>query len=124
MANTYSSLFYHLVFSTKNRKKLIRKEIESRVWQYIGGIARKNSFVAIRVGGIEDHVHILIMAPPKMEPSHIAKLIKGGSSRWIHQEFPELKTFAWQDGYSMFTVSQSIVPKVDAYIRNQRRHHS
>jgi len=59
-----------------------------------------------------------------MEPSKIAKLIKGGSSRWIHEEFPEMKNFGWQDGYSMFTVSQSIVPRVDSYIRDQRRHHT
>jgi len=124
MANTNSSLFYHLVFSTKNRRKLIRQDIESRVWQYIGGISRKNGFVAIQVGGIDDHIHVLVMAPPKMEPSKIAKLIKGGSSRWIHQEFPDLATFAWQDGFSVFTVSLSIVPKVDSYIRDQRRHHS
>ena len=65
MANTYSSLFYHIVFSTKNRKSWIEQDIENRVWKYIGGITRKHKCTAIQVGGIEDHIHALILSPPK-----------------------------------------------------------
>jgi putative transposase len=71
MANTYSSLFYHLVFSTKNREDFLEVEIENRVWAYIGGIARKHNCTAIQVGGIEDHIHALILSPPKYAPSEI-----------------------------------------------------
>jgi putative transposase len=123
MANTYSSIFYHIVFSTKNREDLIDVEIENRVWAYIGGIARKHKCTAIQIGGIENHIHALIMSPTTYSPAEIAKFLKGESSKWIHEEFLNLKKFGWQDGYSVFSVSKSIVPKVVEYIKNQREHH-
>lgn len=123
MANTYSSLFYHIVFSTKNRANLITPEIEDRVWAYIGGIARKHGLSALQVGGIENHVHALTMAKPVHSPSQIAQWLKGESSKWIHETFPGLSAFAWQDGYGVFSVSKSNVPEVIEYIKNQREHH-
>jgi REP element-mobilizing transposase RayT len=123
MANTYSNLFYHIVFSTKNREDFIAPEIEGRVWAYIGGVARKHRMAALQVGGIENHIHALILAPPVIAPSKIAQWIKGDSSKWVHGEFPYIRGFAWQDGYGIFTVSKSAVPKVIDYIRNQREHH-
>jgi putative transposase len=123
MANTYSSIFTHFVFSTKNREEWIEVEIENRVWAYIGGIARKHNCTAIQVGGIEDHIHALILSPPKYSQSEIAKFLKGDSSKWIHEEFLKLHKFGWQDGFSAFSVSKSIVPKVVDYIKNQREHH-
>lgn len=63
------------------------------------------------------------MAPPVYSPSQIAKFLKGESSKWIHDEFSELRNFGWQDGYSAFSVSKSIVPKVVDYIKRQREHH-
>jgi REP element-mobilizing transposase RayT len=123
MANTYASLFYHVDFSTKNRVEFIRPEIEERVWAYIGGIARKHNMTAIQVGGIEDHIHTLVMAPPSISPAEIAKYLKGDSSKWIHEEFPDLTNFGWQDGYGAFSVSKSNVPDVVKYIQNQREHH-
>jgi putative transposase len=98
MSNTYTSLHYHYTFSTRHRRPWIKPEIEERIWTYLGGIARRN----------------------KMK---IAQLIKGGSSAWIHEEFPDLRGFAWQDGYGAFSVSKSAVPDVAAYIENQREHH-
>ena len=123
MANTYSSLFFHLVFSTKNRQNQFEVEIENRVWAYIGGIARKHNCVALQVGGIEDHLHALILSPTAYSPSQITQFLKRESSKWIHEEFPKLSKFGWQDGYSIFSVSKSIVPKVVEYIKNQREHH-
>ncbi len=123
MANTYSSLFYHVVFSTKHRQNFIHQEIENRVWAYIGGIARKHKSTAIQVGGIENHIHALILSPPVNAPSQIAQWLKGDSSKWIHAEFVDLKKFAWQDGYGAFSVSKSKVPDVVEYIKNQREHH-
>jgi putative transposase len=122
MANTYSSLFYHIVFSTKHRKTLIHRDIEERVWQYLGGIARKHNMTALQIGGIETHVHALTMAKPTMAPSQIAQHLKGESSKWIHSEFENMSTFAWQDGYGAFSVSKSKVPDVIEYIKNQRIH--
>jgi putative transposase len=123
MANTYSSLFYHVVFSTKNRIAFIRPEIEARVWAYIGGIARKHKMTTIQVGGVDDHIHALVLAPPILAPAEIAKRLKRDSSKWIHETFANLQDFAWQDGYGAFTVSKSNVPVVVSYILNQRAHH-
>ena len=120
MANTYSSLFFHIVFRTKNRQEWIDVEIENRVWAYLGGIARKHRCTAIQVGGIEDHIHALILSPTTHSPSQVAQFLKGESSKWIHEEFPKLAKFGWQDGYSIFSVSKSIVPKVVDYIKYQR----
>jgi REP element-mobilizing transposase RayT len=123
MANTYTSLHYHLVFSTKNRERWLTPDIEGRAWAYLGGIAKENKMHPIRIGGIEDHVHLLLGAPPVLAPSKIAQLIKGGSSAWLHDTFPNMRAFAWQDGYGAFAVSKSSIPDVVAYIRNQREHH-
>jgi len=123
MANTYSNLFYHIVFSTKGRENLIDRNIEQRVWAYIGGIARKHEIIAVQVGGIENHIHILILAKPRIAPSQIVQWLKGESSRWMHETFPELRSFAWQDGFGIFSVSKSNVPDVVEYIKNQREHH-
>jgi REP element-mobilizing transposase RayT len=123
MANTYTALYYHIVFSTKDRVSSIKPEIEARVWAYLGGIARAHKMTALQVGGIEDHIHMLVTAPPTLSPSQIAQYLKGASSKWIHQEFPELRRFAWQDGYGAFTVSKSHLPEVICYIKNQRVHH-
>jgi len=124
MANTFSQCFYHFVFSTKERVKFIDPEIEDRVWAYIGGIAKNHKMTVVQVGGIDDHIHALVMAKPSLAPSAIAQLIKGESSKWVHEEFPKLGKFGWQDGYAVFTVSKSIVPRVVEYIRDQRIHHS
>ena len=103
MANTYTALFYHVVFSTKSRIGFIRPDIEERVWRYIGGIARNHKTTAIQIGGMKDHLHALVMAPPSLAPFEIAKYLKGDSSKWIHEEFADLQDFAWQDGYGAFT---------------------
>jgi putative transposase len=124
MANTYSQLFYHLIFSTKSRLKFIDQQIETRVWAYIGGVARKHDLTALQVGGIEDHIHSLVMAKPVIAPFKIPQWLKGDSSKWIHVEFPTMSKFKWQDGYGIFSVSKSQVPEVIKYIENQREHHS
>ena len=123
MANTYTALFYHIVFSTKNRAPFIKPELEARIWEYIGGVARHHKMTALQIGGIEDHLHALVMAPATIAPFEIAKYLKGESSSWIHEEFPELQNFGWQDGYGAFTVSKANVPSVIGYIQNQRAHH-
>ena len=123
MANTYTSLHYHFTFSTKNREPWIVPTIEGRVWSYIGGIARKHKMTALRVGGVEDHIHALIFAPPTLAPSQIAQFLKGDSSKWIHEEFSKMRAFEWQDGYGAFTVSRSQIPEMIEYIKSQRAHH-
>ena len=77
MANTYTSLHYHFTFSTKNREPWITIDIENRVWAYIGGVARAHKMTALQVGGMEDHIHAVVMAPPTLSPSEIAQYLKG-----------------------------------------------
>jgi REP element-mobilizing transposase RayT len=123
MANTYTSLHYHVVFSTKNRVAHLTPEIEQRIWAYIGGVARKHKLTALQVGGFDDHIHALVMAPPTLAPSQIAQYLKGDSSKWIHETFSELRDFAWQEGYGAFTVSKSNLESAVSYIQKQREHH-
>jgi REP element-mobilizing transposase RayT len=123
MANTYSQVYYHIVFSTKDRIDWIKPEIENRVWAYLGGIARKHKITAIQIGGVDNHIHGLLGSPPIYSPSQVAKYLKGDSSKWIHEEFPDLRDFAWQDGYGVFSVSRSEIGRVTKYIENQRTHH-
>jgi putative transposase len=123
MANTYTCLYYHLVFSTKNRVRWIIPEIEERFWQYLGGIARKHRMTSLQTGGTEDHIHMLALAPPILSPSQMMQFLKGDSSKWVHNEFRHMRKFAWQDGFGAFTVSKSNLPDAIRYIRNQREHH-
>jgi putative transposase len=123
MANTYTCLHYHFVYSTKNREPWITADVEDRIWSFLGGIARKNKMQPIQIGGVDDHIHVLLGAPATLAPSKIVQLLKGGSSAWIHDAFPEMKCFAWQDGYGAFTVSKSNISAVTTYIKNQRIHH-
>jgi len=77
MANTYTSLHYHVIFSTKNRVPWITPNLESRIWPYIGGIARKHKMTALQIGGCDDHVHALVQAPPIYSPSEIRAISEG-----------------------------------------------
>jgi putative transposase len=123
MANTYTSLHYHIVFSTKRRERLIAAAIEQRLWSYLGGISHNNDMKSLCIGGIEDHVHMLLGLPPTLAVSKAVQLIKGGSSKWIHDTVPGLRGFAWQDGYGAFTVGKSQIPDTVTYIQGQREHH-
>jgi len=123
MANTYTCLQYHVTFSTKNRERRITPDLEPRVRAYLGGIARDNGIVPFRIGGVEDHVQLVLGMPPTPAPSKMVQLLKGGSSKWIHSTFPALRGFGWQDGYGAFTVSKSNLPEVIKYVETQREHH-
>jgi len=123
MANTFTSLHYYIVFSTKNREPWIRQDIEQRVWSYLGGIARENEMKALMIGGIENHVHLLLGIAPTTAVSKAVQLIKGGSSKWMKETLPGFSGFGWQDGYAAFSVSKSLAPDVSDYICRQREHH-
>jgi len=121
--STMTSLHYHIVFAVKNREPLIHQNIENRVWQYLVGVARNKGLVVRAVGGVEDHVHMLVDLPARMSVSEAVGLIKGGSSYGIKSEITTLENFAWQEGYGAFTVSPSALDIVASYIRNQRARH-
>lgn len=123
MAHSYMSCHVHYFFSTKQRRCLITPEIRPQLWACFGGIARENKMKAVAVGGTDDHVHILLSLPATVTLAKAAQLIKGGSSLWIHELFPNQRDFAGQEGYGAFTVSVSQLDKTIAYINNQETHH-
>ena len=123
MSHSYVSNLMHCIFSTKGRYPFIDSDLESRLWPYLGGIARENRMKALAIGGTTDHIHALLSVPGMMSFAKAVQLIKGGSSKWINDTFPRPKKFAWQEGYGAFSVSASQVPKTIAYINNQKEHH-
>jgi len=123
MSHSYVSNLMHCTFSTKGRYPFIDSALESRLWPYVGGIARENRIKPLAIGGTSDHLHALLSLPGMMSFSKAVQLIKGGSSKWINDTFPGKKKFEWQEGYGAFSVSVSQVPKTIAYINNQKEHH-
>jgi putative transposase len=123
MAHSYVNSLFHCVFSTKERQPLIAESLQERLWPYIGGIARDNKMKALAIGGIEDHAHVLLSLPSTMTISKAIQLIKGGSSKWIHDEYSEHQRFAWQEGYGAFSIGVSQVDETKQYIAKQREHH-
>jgi REP element-mobilizing transposase RayT len=112
-----------LYLQQKERYLFIDSELESRLWPYVGGIARENRMKALAVGGTKDHAHALLSLPSVMSFAKAVQLIKGGSSKWVHDTFAKFKKFEWQEGHGAFSVSASQVPKTIAYINNQKEHH-
>ena len=123
MPGTYSQLLLHVVTSTKGRKPWISTEVADRLYAYIGGIIRGERGVLYEIGGVEDHVHLYLRWRPDGRLSDLMRVVKAGSSKWIHESFPELAAFAWQEGYSAFSVSKSQEDVLKGYIRNQAEHH-
>jgi|SRR3954468_12898803 putative transposase len=119
----YLSLLHHCVFSTKNRQLFIHRDIEERLWSYMGGIAKQNGFKALAIGGIEDHVHLLLSLHAVIGIAKAVQLIKAGSSKWMH-EVIEMPEFGWQDSYGAFTVGISQQAATERYINRQRQHHA
>lgn len=124
MANTYSQIYLHFVFRTKDQSETISSDIEERVWSYIAGVAKRHGMTPIQIGGIETHIHALVGVPTTMSSSQGAKALKGDSSYGIRREFPGMASFGWQDGYGVFSVSKSVIPSVVRYIKDQREHHA
>ncbi len=122
MPQSFASLHCHIVFSTKHRQPRITPDVQSRLFQYIGGILRNHSGHLIAAGGMPDHVHLLASLGRTLSVADLVRLIKSNSSGWIHDEL-RLADFGWQDGYGAFAVSYSNVDQVKSYLANQEQHH-
>jgi putative transposase len=120
---SYVSAYFHCVFATKDRRPQLTPAFRERLFPFLGGIARQNKMKALEIGGVEDHVHILLALPSTVPIAKALQLIKGGSSKWVHENFPEHALFAWQEKYGAFTVSVSQPSLVTRYIRTQAEHH-
>ena len=119
----YTSLMFHLTFSTKERKHFLRPGVRPRVCEYLGGIARAHDAQMLAAGGWDDHVHMALALSPRYSISDMVRLLKANSSKWIHETMEDLSGFAWQDGYGAFSVSKSAMPRVVQYIQGQDTHH-
>jgi len=94
---SYVSSYFHCVLGTKQRRPQITPELRERLWPFLGGIARQNQIKAIEVGGVEDHVHLRLSLPPTVSIAKAMQLLRGGSSKWVHETFPEHRLFRWQE---------------------------
>jgi putative transposase len=121
MGSTFYSLHFHIVFSTKERRPFIRPEWRARLHEYLGGTIRGLGGVGEAVGGVEDHVHLLVSLKTTDAPADFVRELKKASSVWV-AEMHE-REFSWQEGYSIFTVSWTHVPVLRRYIANQEAHH-
>jgi REP element-mobilizing transposase RayT len=120
---SYVSQYSHCVFSTKDRRQLITRDVQERIWNYMGGIAREHDLLPVEIGGTTDHVHLLLSLPATQSVAKAMQVIKAVSSKWIHETFPDKRSFGWQTKYGAFSVSTSQVDKIITYIRGQELQH-
>jgi len=121
--HSFVSCLMHCVWATKERRPLITPDLQHRLWPYLGGIARENKMKALVVGGVADHVHVLLSIPSTLSVAKAVQLLKGNSSKWIHDTFGEHSDFEWQEGYGAFSISVSGVEDTTHYIQGQAEHH-
>jgi len=124
MPNTYTKLYFHAIFSTKNRTPHINSKIEIKLFPYMSGTAKNSGCNLIIINGTKDHVHLLLNIPPRLALSDAMRVLKSNSSKWIHETFPDKRDFAWQSGYAAFSISRSNIQTVSGYIKKQKEHHS
>jgi len=122
--HSFVSCLMHCVFSTKERRRLITPVLQDRLYPYLGGIARENKMKALSIGGVEDHVHALVSIPSTISIAKAVQLLKGNSSKWIHETFPNQRLFEWQEGYGAFSISVSGLEDMKRYIQSQKQHHA
>ena len=123
--HSFQSCLMHCVWATHQRSPVLSAEIRERLWPYLGGIARERDMKALAVGGVADHVHILVSLPATISVAQAMQLLKGNSSKWLRETFPGLlrAKFAWQEGYGAFSIGVSGIESTTHYIRAQEEHH-
>ena len=123
MSHAYTSLVYHIVFGTKYCRTWLRPDVGPRLHAYMAGILKNLDGRPILIGGVADHVHALTILSRTRAVDDVICGLKSNSSRWVHEQFPDLSSFAWQSGYGAFTVSINGVETVKRYIQRQEEHH-
>lgn len=123
MANSYIQLNAHITFHVKTGVDPIRKDDLPRLFAYLGGCANEQGVKTIAVGGMPDHIHMLVSMPATVTMSDFVKRVKVWSSKWLKTLGNTYRGFAWQDGYGAFSVSHSVISKTISYIANQAEHH-
>ena len=123
MAQSLSKLYVHIIFHVKDEKIFIRQEDAKELYAYMGGIIKNSSSIPIKINGTENHVHVLAIMSKNITLANFLEEIKKNSSRWVKTKGTHYKYFAWQGGYSGYSVSQSKVSVVSNYIEKQKEHH-
>ncbi|MBX3361387.1 MAG: IS200/IS605 family transposase [Phycisphaeraceae bacterium] len=123
MSQTLSRVLIHYVFSTRNRESLITPDIESDLYAYMGGICRAHDSSLLSMGGMPDHVHMLVVLGRKISMSDLMMEVKKDSSKWIKTRGREFSGFHWQDGYGAFSIGESQRNDILRYIATQKEHH-
>lgn len=123
MPNTFTQIYIHYVFATKHRMRFLNVGIQKELYAYTAGITKSLNCFMQCIGGMDDHVHLLIGLHPTLSVSDFAQKIKSNSSRFINQKGWALGKFEWQEGFGAFSISQSGLGKVREYIQNQAKHH-
>lgn len=113
----------HVIFSTKDWRPFLTSPIQERLYPYLGGIARESRLKSLAIGGVSEHVHLLISLPATLAIAKGVQTLKSNSSKWMHETFPRLRSFAWQEGYGAFSIGRSGMADTIAYIGNQEEHH-
>jgi REP element-mobilizing transposase RayT len=120
MPHSYAQNVVHVIFSTKDRRKLLPKEFQPKLWAYVAGVCKNYEIHVDAIGGTEDHIHLLIRVPASFSIAKAILTIKSNSSKWVNEQG---RRFSWQEGYAAFSVSASLVPRVARYINTQEAHH-
>jgi REP element-mobilizing transposase RayT len=120
MPHTSTHNYLHIVFGTKRRASSIPESMQPKLWAYRAGICRNYEVLPLAIGGMEDHIHLLLRLPPILALAKCLTVLKANSSRWMNDLGAH---FAWQEGYGAFSVSSSNLKVVEKYIREQKLHH-
>ena len=123
MANTYCQLYTHLVFAVKHRGCFIADTWRDELYKYITGVIENRKHKVYAIGGMRDHVHILVSMSPTQSVSELVQETKRASTLWIKERHLVDGNFAWQEGFGAFSYGKSQVNSVVNYIRNQEMHH-
>ena len=123
MGQSYTCLYYHVIFSTRNRAPQITDDLRRRLYDYLGGIIARENGRLMAAGGAADHVHLLLSLGAPASVADVLRVMKTNSSKWIHETFPDKSQFAWQAGYAAFSVSHSNIERIKGYIADQEAHH-
>jgi putative transposase len=123
MPQSLGKIFIHIVFSTKNRARIIPDTLRDELHAYFGGIVESCNGKLLKVGSVGDHVHLLVLLSRTCTISDLVRHLKIGSSKWMKEKRPELNGFHWQDGYGAFSISPSHYASLCRYIANQPEHH-
>ena len=123
MSQSLSKVYLHIIFSTKDRLPLITSQIESELYKYMSGILRNLDCLAIKIGGTSDHLHILNSLSRTITQSSMLGILKKDSSKWLKTKGVGFRNFHWQNGYGIFSISESKLNSTKKYIENQPEHH-